>query len=722
MSQDNDFQVSIVPSDWIIGEKPMIALSEKDILKIDCKIDKHVYLVYKEKTPNFNKPPKDSNIKLNPGKTYKFEYNVDIQKGASANLYFIGYSDDEKIQTEIILPKDFRKITIDPRCTKYRLAIRLSGYGYFSLENIKISLYDETRIISKQKQTNINIRDIKNLKIAAIVDSFTELNLSKECNLITFTQNNWLEIFQKENPHIFFVESAWHGNNDTWQYKIGKYNNQDKSSLYDLIEYCNQNSIPTVFWNKEDPVHFEKFIDSTKLFDYIFTTDRNMIKKYKDITNNENVYELPFAAQPKLHNPIKNYDRIDGICFAGSYYGDRHKERLNDIEEILDICKDYNLIIYDRNYEINKSNPNSQTIFPERFKDNIQGSLEYSEIDKAYKGYKLILNVNSVKYSPTMFSRRVFEGLACGTPIVSSYSQGIKEMFKDIVICDEDNKKIKDTLNILFNNDIFWKERSLKGIREVMLRHTYSDRFIYILSKMNIVIKKDMPFVTCFIFVNSLIEVEEAIKVFESQKYINKKLIIIMESYFKGYIEALNRYNTENILCFIGSYLRENYTKIKELVDSEYVSYINLENKYGENYLLDLIIGSMYTEAKTIGKYSYYSIDKENIKSAPLINNEDEYIYVDNMKSDRCIINIDVFEKNDIITIFDILKNVQYIENKCNNSSFYKIAKIVNKFKKTEKKEFHMETEYQIFSIDNNNFIELGKTYSNQDELNKIFM
>jgi aminoglycoside N3'-acetyltransferase len=92
------------------------------------------------------------------------------------------------------------------------------------------------------------------------------------------------------------------------------------------------------------------------------------------------------------------------------------------------------------------------------------------------------------------------------------------------------------------------------------------------------------------------------------------------------------------------------------------------------------------------------------------------------MKSDRCIINIDVFEKNDIITIFDILKNVQYIENKCDNPSFYKIAKIVNKFKKSEKKEYPMETEYQIFSIDNNNFIELGKTYSNQDELNKIFM
>ncbi|NGY93841.1 glycosyltransferase family 1 protein [Bacillus megaterium] len=58
------------------------------------------------------------------------------------------------------------------------------------------------------------------------------------------------------------------------------------------------------------------------------------------------------------------------------------------------------------------------------------------------KGYKVMLNVNSVKYSQLCFSRRVFEGLACGTPIISSYSEGVKRMFKDIVLISE-NKQIK---------------------------------------------------------------------------------------------------------------------------------------------------------------------------------------------------------------------------------------------------------------------------------------
>jgi hypothetical protein len=137
--KDNDICVLTTSDKWIVGEKPGITVLDNDVLTIDCKIDKHVYIVYKEKTPNFSKPPINNNIDIKGGNKYKFEYDAQLEKGVTANLYFIGYCDDAKIQTDIIKPGEIREITIDSRCVSYRLAIRLTGYGCFSLKNIKQS-------------------------------------------------------------------------------------------------------------------------------------------------------------------------------------------------------------------------------------------------------------------------------------------------------------------------------------------------------------------------------------------------------------------------------------------------------------------------------------------------------------------------------------------------------------------------------------------------------
>lgn len=714
--KDNDICVLTTSDKWIIGEKPGIAILDNDMLTIDCKIDTHIYIVYKEKTPNFSKPPINNNIDIKGGNKYKFEYNAQLEKGVTANLYFIGYCDNSKIQTEIINPGEIRNIVIDSRCVSYRVAIRLTGYGCFSLKNININVYDDIDTNKVKNKQKINISDIKDLKVAGILDSFTSLNLSKECNLINFTPNNWLDIFQKEKPDILFVESAWRGNNDTWQYKIGKYANRNRNDLYKVIDYCNLNSIPTIFWNKEDPVHFKKFIDTATIFDYVFTTDRDMISKYKEKL--ENVYTMPFAVQPKLHNPIKKIERVEGICFAGSYYDNRHEERRSDMENLLEICKNYNLIIYDRNYK--SESTTSKTNFPKQFIENIAGYLKYDEIDKAYKGYKVMINVNSVKYSPTMFSRRVFEGLACGTPIVSTYSQGIKEMFGEIVICSEDDKKIEASIKELFKDSVVWKAKSLNGIREVMIKHTYTDRLRYMLSKMDLVIKKNVAKVSCIVFVNSMNEIDEAIKIFDSQVYDNKELIIIMESNFDGYIQVLNEYNTNDRRCFIGNYVKNNYTNIKDIVHGDYLSYIDLDNKYGENYILDLVIGSIYTDANIIGKSSYYSNKNKNIE---LVNEDREYTYEKSMEIDRCIIDIEILKNLEVKFVFELLNKHYTVQNEEDNIS--KDTLLVNKILKSfnnKSIKYSFLFQYAIFSIDNNNFIELGNKFPINYDLNKIFM
>lgn len=724
--------ISTCTKDWGLKNKLGIRSINDYELELDINLDKHIYMVYKEDISKFDIPPIESNINLDPDKEYEIEYRADIDGDVKGVLYFIGYSDNEKIQTESFNVNKKKTLKVDKNCKYCRLAIRFTGNGKFKLDSINIKPkknIDYKDIIKVVSCEHKDIKSTKELRVACIVDYFTQVNLEKEVNLIQITPDNWLDILENNSVDILFVESAWQGNEGSWKYKVGKYYNGVSDEIKELIRYCNAKNIPTIFWNKEDPFHFEKFIDTAKLFDYIFTTDRDMIKKYKEITNNENVYVMPFAVQPKLHNPIVEYEKINGICFAGSYYGNRHEDRRKDMEEILDLCKNYTLYIYDRNYEQNTKNPNSQMKFPERFNENIVGNLDYKYINKAYKGYKLTLNVNSIKNSPTMFSRRVFESLACGTPVISTYSKGIKMMFDDIVICEEDKGEIETKIKKLYEDKLYLKQISLKGIREVMLKHTYEDRIIDMMNKIGINIDKNIPKISCINFINNIKEIDECIELFNNQSYTNKELIIIIESKFNGYIDILNNYNTDNIKCFIGDYVTKKYNNIYEIVNGEYVTYMNPKCRYGNNYLLDMYIASIYTQSKIIGKSSFYSVYNNKIK---IENEENEYIFVNSIKSDRCIIKTDILNNINIRVLLNTLKYSGYIlKNKTIEEYIDNKSGIIGKFRgilsntfRNNKKDyiqFDLVLNNNIFSIDNMNFIEINK--NNKDiYLNNIFI
>ena len=88
---------------------------------------------------------------------------------------------------------------------------------------------------------------------------------------------------------------------------------------------------------------------------------------------------------------------------------------------------DFGLDIYDRNLGLFANEPDLYR-FPDIYQPAIKGRLEYDDMVKAYKQYKVFLNVNSVRHSSTMFARRVFELLSCGTPVISTFSKGVIEI------------------------------------------------------------------------------------------------------------------------------------------------------------------------------------------------------------------------------------------------------------------------------------------------------
>lgn len=224
-------------------------------------------------------------------------------------------------------------------------------------------------------------------------------------------------------------------------------------------------------------MHHDKFLDAAKQADVVLTTDINMIPSYKKKTVAVAVGALPFAAQPALHKPKSLAGRKARACFAGSWYGQRHKQRGEDMEWLLPAVAPLGLDIYDRNYGT------GVFPFPDTLSDCVIGSLPYEELCDEYGRYRVFLNVNSVSDSSTMFSRRVFELLACGTPIISTYSKGIEEFFgRDLVTFVRNGAEAKEAAQALLHNDALWRKKSLAGIRAVFSNHTYRHRLDQVIS------------------------------------------------------------------------------------------------------------------------------------------------------------------------------------------------------------------------------------------------
>lgn len=270
-------------------------------------------------------------------------------------------------------------------------------------------------------------RKLNSLRVGVIGDEFTRSTLENAFDVVLLKRDGWREQLSAEPKlDMIFVESAWEGNEAEWSRGVGHYSEEESADLRGLLTIARERAIPTVFWNKEDPIHISRFAPNAALFDHVFTTDANMIPRYLNVDGcrNKTVSALPFYAQPKLHNPLPSTRKFKkSIAYAGSYYGDRYKERSKGLERLLEASSKYEMDIYDRQ----ANNPDSPYKFPEAYRSSVRGGLPYKEVVESYKSHTAHLNVNSVLNSPTMFSRRVVEIPACGGIVMSAYGRGIAE-------------------------------------------------------------------------------------------------------------------------------------------------------------------------------------------------------------------------------------------------------------------------------------------------------
>lgn len=433
-------------------------------------------------------------------------------------------------------------------------------------------------------------------RVACILDDFSFQCFAPECALLQLHPDIWERQLREFAPELLLVESAWQGVDGAWSKKVG----QVSDDLRELVAWCRQQGIPTAFWNKEDPVHFGTFLNAARLFRYVFTTDIDCIPLYKRALEHDRVHLLPFACQPRLHNPVEKYERKDAVCFAGAYYA-RYPERARDLERFVDALSGFRPVeIFDRN--LGKNDPNYA--FPEAYRPFIRGTLPFSEIDRAYKGYVFALNLNSIKQSQSMFARRVFELLASGAIVVSNHSPGMRLLFGDLTLCSDDAAMLVRRLQALAEDP----ERAIKlrtaAQRKVLTQHTSALR----LRRVQVCAGLQPPQaparrVAVLAMPDTAEEARRLADMFQAQSWRERTLLLVLP---------------ESVPCSEGathiSPRRAAGMPLAEAVrGAAFVACWHPQDHYGPHYLTDLLLAADCSGSPTVGKASRFVAGEDGI-------------------------------------------------------------------------------------------------------------
>lgn len=331
-------------------------------------------------------------------------------------------------------------------------------------------------------------KQLEQLTLGLIADQFTTDTLASAVKVVPLSPDNWRQELASQRIDALFVESAWKGNGGQWYRKVGYYSDDEFAALDALLAHCRRQGIPSLFWNKEDPVHFDRFRKAASLCDHVFTTDSRRIIPYLATPGalTQTVSSCPFYASPKIHNLLPSTRAWQPTAaYGGTYYGARYPERTEYMDKIMSAAAPLGLTIYDRQH----SDLNSPYKYPSGLGGYVAGDLRYEEMIQAYKAHPVQINVNSVLDSPTMFSRRVVETAACGAPLISGPALGMNRYLEGAAHVIHTESEAAQALENLLHHPAYRWRIALRGARAVMRAHTTQHRLTQMLRTAGLVMQ-----------------------------------------------------------------------------------------------------------------------------------------------------------------------------------------------------------------------------------------
>jgi glycosyltransferase involved in cell wall biosynthesis/spore maturation protein CgeB len=472
-----------------------------------------------------------------------------------------------------------------------------------------------------RRKERVVAKELSELKVALLCDEFTYNSFKDEFQPVVVEPGDWRERFEQEQPDLFFCESAWSGVDSQrrpWKgrvYASENFKKENRGDLLAILEYCKEHGIPTVFWNKEDPSHYDdkihNFVDTARRFDVVFTTDIDCVERYKQEHGVRRAACLPFATNPRIFNPAEAGARSDSVVFAGSWYG-YHAERSAVMADIFDAVIENGRVleIFDRFY--GGDDPNHA--FPEAYRPYTRPAVPHSAIDKIYKSSVFGLNLNTETRSPTMFARRVFELMSCNTLCLSNHSVGMERMFGDMVVfLDRD----PEALGRLTEGEI--NDKRARALHSVLREHTYKERFKTIVRAAGIPFVDRSGQLTVACIVDSHESVQSAIAYFNRQASFlsDASLLLVLAESIED-IEVAHyyeRYNRLGVTVVSWSCLDRYVERPAATIKTSHFALVDPARKVAPDYIANAFLHTSYTGDAiiTMGHEEKYRFGSEQV-------------------------------------------------------------------------------------------------------------
>ena len=451
------------------------------------------------------------------------------------------------------------------------------------------------------------------LTVGTILDEFSAESFGYEWDTVPLDRNGWST--QLDSVDFVFIESAWNGNQGDWKFKLTG-TAGPSPEVTDLLAECRRRGIPTVFWNKEDPPHFDDFLPLAKMFDVVFTSDVRLVHKYKERLGHDRIAPLAFAAQPAIHSPVrpaKNFAARD-IAFAGMYFTHKFPERRAQMDLLLGAADkvsprmEQGLEIFSRFL-----GDDERYQFPGSLADRVVGSLPYRNLLTAYKNYKVFLNVNSVVDSPSMCARRIFEITAAGTPVISTPSEATKRFFPPSELPQPETQEEAELALRSYVRSSELRDRTVHlAQRRIWKEHTYTHRAMSIMDSIGIDYQNPIrQSVSVVVSTNRPEHLGRVLETYAAQLLQNRELIVVQHG-FESSAELRSRASElgiESLTLLEASSSESLGACLNRGIDAasgDVIAKMDDDDIYGEHYLSDQLAALRYSNAELVGKQAHY--------------------------------------------------------------------------------------------------------------------
>ncbi|MCA1781507.1 MAG: glycosyltransferase [Dermatophilaceae bacterium] len=454
----------------------------------------------------------------------------------------------------------------------------------------------------------------RSLTVGVVLDEFSELALRWEWTQVSLTPRGWRQQVADDPIELLFVESAWNGGRGLWQYQLTG-SGAPSQALRELVDWCRARGVPTVFWNKEDPVHFDDFIDSARLFDHVMTTDSACVPHYVETLGHDRVEVLPFAAAAWIHNPMRPGGPPDrDVAFAGMYFAHRYPERREQMNLLLGAADDVSsrlptgLEIFSR---FLGGDPRYQ--FPPPLDARVVGSLSYPQMLTAYREFAAFINVSSVPDSETMCPRRVFEISACATPVLATPTPALTRVFEpDEVLLVSDPEDARWAVRAVVTNSE-WRDRmGVRASRRVLREHTYRHRVDDVLRRAGLerAVSRD-PTVSVVVSSNRPEQSDHVLRTVASQRDVSIQLVLLGHGHELD-ADLAARARESGIADVVvlhapaDATLGDCLNRCVEAADGVVVTKMDDDDEYGPDYVGDQVRALDFSGAQVVGKHAHH--------------------------------------------------------------------------------------------------------------------